>query len=103
MSTGSSYVDENGDTWHRVPPFGCWERDKDRAAWNSARDKCVAERRAKRNANRVAAGKRPKSKAQFDRATERYSEYVQQDSALTFGEWLKAYHGSGRRYREGYW
>lgn len=102
MSSATEYVDENGDMWHRVPPFGCWERDKDRAAFNAARDKYVAERRAKRNANRVAAGKRPKSKAQFDRATGRYSEYIQQDSSLTFGEWLKAYHGSGRRYREGY-
>lgn len=89
MATGTEYIDENGDTWHRVPPFGCWERDKDRAAYNAARDKYISERRAKRNANRLARGKKRKSPSRFNRASERYAEYVSQDSALSFGEWLK--------------
>lgn len=89
MATGNEYIDENGDRWYRVPPFGCWEREKDRIAYNERVRQYTEKRRALRNSNRIAKGKRRKSPSQFNRASDRYSEYIKQDLDIPFGEWLK--------------
>lgn len=87
------YVDENGDEWVRVPPFGCWERVNDRLAYEARRNAHIAARREKLNANRAARGKRRKSPSQFSRSAARYAEYLREDCAESFGEWLKLYAG----------
>ena len=83
------WVDENGEEWVRVPPFGCWERVKDRLAYAARRDAFVEARRKKRNENRLARGKRKKSPSQFARSANRYADYIREDCAESFGEWLK--------------
>lgn len=84
-----SFVDEHGDEWRRVPPYGCWERVKDRFAYEDRLEKSIQERFERRNASRVAQGKRKKSRAAFDMARNRYAEYLKADCGLTFMEYLR--------------
>ena len=83
------WVDENGDEWVRVAPFSCWERVKDQLSYAERRNAYVEARRKKRNENRLARGKRKKSPSQFSRSADRYAEYIREDCAESFGEWLQ--------------
>lgn len=89
VSTGNEFIDEHGDKWYRVPPFGCWEREKDRIAYNNSISELQKKRMYARNANRLARGKSPKAPSKFRRSSNRYAEYVKQDLDMSFGEWLK--------------
>jgi hypothetical protein len=83
--TGEPY---DADKWHRGAN-GCWvNKDEER----EFRDMCAkreAERREKRNASRVAKGKRRKPPSSFARSASRYAQYLREDCGESFGEWLK--------------
>ena len=91
--TGEPY---DADKWYRGAN-GCWV-NKD--AEKKFREECARrfyERCDKRNASRVAKGKRRKPPSAFSRSANRYSEYLREDCVETFGEWLK-----GLKFRERY-
>lgn len=83
------FVDEHGDEWRRTGPWGCWERVKDRIALEERVAKSIQERFERRNALRVSRGKRRKSRAAYDKARNRYADYLKSDCGLTFIEYLQ--------------
>lgn len=89
VATGNEFIDEYGYRWYLVPPFGCWEREIDRIAYNNSIRELQKKRMDARNANRLAKGKPRKAPSKFRRSSDRYSEYVKQDLGMSFGEWLK--------------
>jgi len=83
--TGEQY---DADKWYRGA-YGCWvNKDAERAHLDAVR-KRKEERRSKLNAGRIAKGKRRRSNSSFERSSRRYAEYLREDGAETFGEWLK--------------
>ena len=88
--TGQPY---DADKCHR-DANGMWVDVEDERRFLERQAKYVANRRDKRNANRVSRGKRRKSLAEFDRSARRYDEYLREDSGIRFGEWLR-----GLKYR----
>lgn len=91
--TGEPY---DADKWHR-DPCGCWVNKEAERKHREAVARHDAERRTKRNASRVAKGKRRKPPSAFARSANRYAEYLREDCGETFGEWLK-----GLKFRERY-
>lgn len=83
--TGEPY---DADKWYRGA-YGCWINKDAERKFNEELAKREAERRGKRNASRVANGKRRKSPSSFARSSNRYSQYLSEDSSLSFGEWLR--------------
>ena len=83
--TGEKY---DADKWYRGEN-GCWvNKDAERAHLDAVR-KRDDERRSKLNASRKSRGKRRRSNSSFERSSRRYAEYLREDGAETFGEWLK--------------
>lgn len=82
--TGQLY---DADKCHR-DENGMWVDVEAEKRFKELKANYVLKRREKRNANRVARGKRRKSPAEFDRSARRYDEYLREDSSLSFGEWL---------------
>jgi len=83
--TGEPY---DADKWYRGA-CGCWVNKE---AERKFRDECAtrfSERCDKRNASRVAKGKKRKPKSAFERSSRRYAEYLEEDSGVSFGEWLR--------------
>lgn len=83
--TGEQY---DADKWYRGAN-GCWVNKEEEKKF---RDKCArrfSERCEKRNASRVAKGKRRKSPSSFARSANRYAEYLSDGYEMHFGEWLK--------------
>lgn len=90
--TGKEY---DADRWYHGAG-GIWhDREAERKHTETLRAAITA-RREKRNANRVARGKRRKSQAEFNRSESRYDEWLKLDSAETFGEFLKSHYGKAR-------
>ena len=83
--TGEPY---DSDVWYRGS-LGCWINKKAEAEWLCRVAEKVEERRRKRNANRVAKGKRKRSPSSFSRSAARYARYLELDTDIPFGEWLK--------------
>lgn len=94
LYTGQLY---DADKCHR-DANGMWVDVEDERRFLERQSKYVANRRDKRNANRVARGKRRKSPAEFDRSARRYDEYLREDSGLRFCEWLRLQKQRSRMY-----
>ena len=91
--TGEPY---DADKWYRGIN-GLWVDKDEERKFREIHAKREAERRDKRNASRVAKGKRRKPPSAFARSAKRYAEYLREDCGETFGEWLK-----GLKFRERY-
>jgi hypothetical protein len=83
--TGLPY---DADKWYRGTN-GCWVDKDEERKFLEVRAKREAERRDKRNASRVAKGKRRKPPSSFARSASRYAQYLREDCGESFGEWLK--------------
>lgn len=83
--TGEQY---DADKWYRGAN-SCWvDKEAEREHLVAVR-KRKEERRSKLNAGRIARGKRRRSNSSFEMSSRRYEEYLREDGADTFGEWLK--------------
>lgn len=91
--TGEQY---DADKWYRGAN-GCWVNKEAERKSREERARRFSERCDKRNASRVAKGKRRKPTSSFARSAKRYAEYLSEDCDETFGEWLK-----GLKFRERY-
>jgi len=83
--TGETY---DADIWYRGAG-GLWHNRIAEKEHAEKMRKLEEERRAKRNASRVAKGKRRRSPSSFRHSSARYDQYLREDSGLSFGEWLK--------------
>jgi hypothetical protein len=83
--TGEPY---DADKWYRGAN-GCWVNKDEEREFRDMCAKSEAERREKRNASRVAKGKRRKPPSSFARSASRYAQYLREDCGESFGEWLK--------------
>lgn len=83
--TGEPY---DADKWYRGVN-GCWVNKEAERKFQEECAKREAERRDRRNASRVAKGKRRKSPSSFARSASRYAQYLREDCGESFGEWLK--------------
>lgn len=83
--TGELY---DADEWYRGA-FGCWVNKKAEEEHRRRVEDAERKRREKRNAARVAKGKRRRSASSFKRSAERFRRYRESESEMSFGEWLK--------------